>query len=236
LTARYAIELSVESSTSGHAGSSRAAAGVDAATSSFKTAFIDLLTTGPFSAVAVDAAGSSQPGSHRDIAATIAVNARLAAWKSAAPYLTFGGGLTIPTGTLPSATLEGRYRFSVLGEVPIDETDRVSLRYTRATTFVGVAGGGLARDMSKRWGVRLDGRILFGPDTTRVLLDAHPSSVRGAPTGFIESFTNPAIQFSNDPSTGRVSSLGGTALDAVAAFKGGWQMRTIATVGVFARF
>lgn len=79
----------------------------------------------------------------------------------------------------------------MLGELPIDETDRVSFRYARRAAFAGVLGGGLRRDLSSAWALRVDARVLLGPDTTRVFLDAQPSSVRGVPAGFIESFTNP---------------------------------------------
>jgi len=99
-----------------------------------------------------------------------------------------------------------------------------------------VLGGGLQRDLSARWGLRVDARMLLGPDTTRVLIDATPSSARTGPSGFIESFTNPAVQFSNDPSTGRRSSLSAPALQDVEVFKGGLQTRTLVTFGICRRF
>ena len=121
-------------------------------------------------------------------------------------------------------------------EVAIDEIDRVSVRYARQAAFVAVLGGGLQRDFSARWGVRADVRMLIGPDTTRVLVDATPSMARTGPSGFIESFTNPAVQFSNDPSTGRRSSLSAPALQDVEVFKGGVQTRTLVTLGICRRF
>jgi hypothetical protein len=58
-----------------------------------------------------------------------------------------------------------------------------------------------------------------------------------APGDFIESLTNPNIQFSNDPATGRQSTLSGPPLDGFVAFEGtGVQTRVLVTVGVFVRF
>ena len=79
-------------------------------------------------------------------------------------------------------------------------------------------------------------RVLLGADTTRVVVDARQSSVRGVPAGFIESFTNPGIQFSNDPATGRRSSLGGAGLQEFEVYSGGFQARTLITVGFARRF
>jgi len=156
--------------------------------------------------------------------------------RSLAPYVTFGGGVQTGGGTLSSATLDGRYRFAVLGQVPVDETDHVSLRYERGASFVFVVGGGVRKSFSSNWGLRGDLRVLIGSDGTRALVDAQPAVVRGTPAGFIESFTNPAIQFSNDPATGRQSSLSGAGLQSVEVFKGGTLARTQITVGVTRRF
>jgi hypothetical protein len=234
---RMSAEIGVDAFTQTDDRSSGLAAAVESARGSFKTAFVDLLATGPFAGVAVDATSASATEvTRRETAATVALSARFGPWGSFVPYGTFGGGIMVGSGTLPSASLEGRYRFSIVGEVPIDETDRVSVRYARRTAFVVVLGGGLRRDMSNAWGIRVDGRMLIGPDTTRVLVDATPSTIRSGPSGFVESFTNPAVQFSNDPSTGRRSTLSGPALRGFEVFKGGLQSRTLLTIGVFRRF
>src|SRR5262249_45995123 len=104
-------------------------------------------------------------------------------------------------------------------------------------TWVAVMGGGVRRSISDRWGVRIDGRLFIDGYGARVTLDADPLVARGTPTGFIESFTHPAIQFSNDPSTGRQSSLSGPRLQGFATFTGAEvQVRALVTVGVFSRF
>ena len=230
-------ELSVDAFTRPEDRSSGLAAAVESAGGSFKTALAALLATGPFAGIVVDATGAPPTAvTRREMATTVALSARFRPWGSFVPYGTFGGGVMVGTGALPSASLEGRYRFSILGEVPIDETDRVSLRYTRRPAFVAVLGTGLQRDMSSRWGLRVDARMLMGPDTTRVRIDAMPSTTRTGPSGFVESFTNPAVQFSNDPSTGRRSTLSGPALQGVEVFKGGLQTRTLVTIGIVRRF
>jgi hypothetical protein len=234
---RMSAEISVDALTGSDDRVSNLAAAIESSRASFKTAFGDLLHTGPFAAVVVDATSTSPMAARgRDTAVTLAVSARFRSWGPFVPYATFGGGVMTGAGSLPSASLEGRYRFSILGEVPIDETDRVSLRYTRRAAFVAVLGGGVQRDFSGRWGLRVDARVLAGPDTTRVLVDATPSSARTGPSGFVESFTNPGLQFSNDPSTGRRSTLSGPALQAFEVFSGGMQARTLVTVGIVRRF
>ena len=235
LTSRLSAEFSLDAMAAPGDRRDGLDAAVDAARDSFAAAFADLLSTGPFAGIAISTSGAAEPGHRRDTAATLALNARVGRLGSFVPYLTFGAGVLTGSGRLPSASLEGHYRFSVLGEVPIDETDRLSLRFVRGASFTWVVGGGLRREVSSRWDVHIDARVLAGLDNTRVLLDAHPSVLRAAPGGFIESFTNPAVQFSNDPSTGRSSTLSG-ALDGFEAFTGGLQSRTLITVGVSRRF
>ena len=102
------------------------------------------------------------------------------------------------------------------------------------TPFV-VTGGGVHRTLSPRWGLRLDARVLLGPRTTRVALDATPAVAISTPARFIETFTYPNLQLSNNPTTGRESTLSGT-LDGFDAFTGGWQTRFRLTAGLVVRF
>jgi hypothetical protein len=236
LSARYAIEVAVDVLGSADLAPQDFAASVEATRGSFVTAFTDLLASGPIANVSVGAQAATQGGSARDTAVTGAIVRQFLAERSLSPYVTFGGGVVTGSGTLPSATLVGRYAFSVLGQVPIDESDHAGLRYEHGATFTFVAGGGVRKNFSSTWGLRADVRMHIGPDGTRVLVDAQPASVRGTPAGFVESFTNPAIQFSNDPATGRQSSLSGAGLQSFEVFKGGTRARTQITVGVIRRF
>jgi len=237
LSGRVSVEIGVDALTGPDDRISNLSTAVETSRDSFKAAFTGLLRTGPFSGVVVDASGESATEvQRRDTAMTVALSTRFPAWGSFVPYATFGGGVMAGSGSLPSASLEGRYRFSILGEVPIDEADRATLRYTRGTALVAVLGGGLQRDFSSQWGLRVDVRLLMGPDTTHVLVDAAPSSTRTGQSGFVESFTNPGVQFSNDPSTGRRSTLSAPALEGFEVFSGGFQARTFLTVGFVRRF
>jgi hypothetical protein len=152
------------------------------------------------------------------------------------PYATFGAGVLTGTGDLPSVSIEAPYRFRIVDEVPVDETDRVTLRFEHQTAFVGVVGAGVRRPLGANWGLHADGRVLIGPQRTRLLIDAKPAVVRGTPADSIETLTNPSVQFSNDPSIGRVSTLSGS-LDGFAAFtSSGVQTRVLITFGVFVTF
>jgi hypothetical protein len=236
LTSRYAAEFSLDLFPTSAELSEELLAAAGATRDSFVPAFEGLLASGPFTDVDVQASSASG-GSAREIAATGALIYELGPAGGFAPYLTFGGGVITGAGGGAAVTLEGRYRFRILGEVPIDETDRVTIRHESRTTLTGVVGAGLRRDVTDRWGVRVDGRVLIGPRTTRVLIDTDPAIAQGTPADFIESFTTPSIQFSNNPSTGRESTLGGPPLRDFEAFTAdGLQARVLITAGVFVRF
>jgi hypothetical protein len=233
----WAMEVGLDTTTSAFLGAEALEAAAAATRASFESAFTDLLNSGPFSGTIVRTTGGGESGHLRETALTLAFNRRFTSWKLA-PYATVGGGLAISSGPQPSASIDAQYRFVVLGVVPIGEDDSVAVRYRSGTAFVIVLGGGLQRDLSDRWGIRIDARVLTGPDPTRVEVDAAPAILRasGTASGFVESFTNPAIQFSNDPSTGRVSSLSGAGLQGFEVFKGGTRARTEITFGVTRRF
>ena len=203
---------------------------VESTRRSFGETFNELLQSGPFTSLGAQANSETTNASRRELAVTAAFNSDLGGLGPLTPYLTVGAGIVAGSGTEPAAQLTGRYRFSILGQVPIDETDRVTIRFDRRHAFAAVLGGGVRRHLTDRWTVRLDARALIGPDTTRVRVTAEPSITRGTPAGFVESFTAPSIQFSNEPSTGRRSSLSAAPLDDVTVFKGG--LRTIAVVAV----
>lgn len=235
LTARFSAEVSLDLLPASVDLSDELLAAAEAARASFVPAFEGLLSTGPFTGVGVTATSSSG-GSALELALTGALVWRLAPAGGFEPYLTFGGGVVSGAGEGPSVTLEGNYRFRILDEVPIDETDRLTIRQNSRSALTGVLGAGLRRDVNDRWGVRFDGRVLIGPHTTTLLIDAAPQLVQGTPADFVESFTTPAVQFSNSPATGRVSTLSG-ALEGFEVFSAdGLHTRVLITGGVFFRF
>jgi hypothetical protein len=237
ITPRYAVELGLDVLAGSASLTDELLAGVDASRNTFGTAMGALLSTGPFVNTVVDANVASADGEGRVVLLTGSVIYDFAAQSAFVPYMLLGGGLSARTGDLPSVSLTGTYRTDIVGVVPIAETDRVTLRPEQDTVFVGVVGGGIRRAVSSRWGFQIDGRVFLGPSSARLLIDADPSIANGLPPGFIESFTNPAIQFSNDPSLGRRSSLSAPELHGFEAFTGsGLQTRVLVTVGVYVRF
>ena len=236
LSARSAFELAIDVLGRTPVAPADLADAVESARRSFGDTFTELLRSGPFTSVAVDATAEVSGEAPRELAITAAWNTDVGRLGPLTPYLTIGGGMVTAAGALPTAEISGGYRFSVLGQLPIDESDRVTIDFERRLTYTAVAGGGLRHELSNRWAMRIDVRALVGPDATRIRLSAAPASQHGSPAGFVESFTNPAIQFSSDPSVGRRSSLSAPALDGVTVFDGGIQTRTVVTFGVSRRF
>jgi hypothetical protein len=157
------------------------------------------------------------------------------------PYLTVGGGVLTRIGSLPSITLAGSYSMQVLVEdnpaVPMSETDTLTVRFEQATGPLGMAGLGLRQQLSQRLGFAVDGRVYISRETLSLRLDSLPSVTTGTPAGSINSRTTPAVQFSNNASTGQSSSLSGTPLNGFKAFTTtGVQLRYGITAGVFVRF
>ena len=235
LSARYSVESGVDVTATRLGFPDSLVEAVDATRATFQTTMAALLATGPFSAPTVSTSATVAAGSGREIALTGSLVRDYAPWAGFLPFTTIGAGVILQAGRSPSLAVDGRYRFTIAGSVPIDETDRVTLEYSRRPSVVVVVGGGVRRDVSPRVGVRLDARMLLGPGATHLALDARPVVATGAPAGFVESFTYPNLQFSNNPSTGRESTLSGT-LENFDTSKGGWQTRIRLTGGVVVKF
>ena len=236
IATRSSLEVAVDFSGGAPLAPVDVAATIESVRRSFAETFTELLRSGPFASVVVEATAGVAADAQREIAVTVAFNTDVGRLGPLTPYLTFGGGIVTGLGTPASAELLGRYRFSVLGQVPIDESDQVTLDFDRSLTYAAVVGGGFRRDLSARWAIRFDARALIGPDAARIRVTAAPASQRGSPAGFVESGTSPSIQFSNDASLGRRSSLSAPALDGVAVFDGGIQTRTVVSFGISRRF
>lgn len=204
---------------------------------SFVQAMTSLFASGPFTGTNVTATASLPSAHWRDVTATLSANIDLEPIAGLRPFLTLGGGIVTRVGSQPEVTLEGRYRARILGAVPIDETDRVTVRSQASTAPVLVLGGGLSRSFSEHISVRLDARLIAANRTIGASLDATPTVATGTPADFIESFTNPAVQFSNNAATGRRSTLSGDALDHIdVARSTRLQTRGVMTLGLALRF
>jgi hypothetical protein len=139
-------------------------------------------------------------------------------------------------------TIRGHYRTTVHAgvpttDVPLDEVDQLTITLQERASPVGVAGAGVTHSFGKTLALRIDGRVLIGANHARAVIDATPSNVTGSPAGFIELFTFPAIEFSNNPSTGRQSTLSGSGLHDATIFNStGVAVQTIVSVAVVKRF
>jgi len=203
---------------------------------SFVSAFGGLLATGPLLPALFASSSSQDAGRLRENTFTGGVNIRLDDWHWGSSYVTLGAGFASTSGTLPSANVGGGYSFRIAGEVPISESNSVTVGFERPSTYVIVLGGGISGEMTNALSFRADARVHVGPDTSRILIDTVSVNTRGTPAGFIESGTNPAIQFSNDPSTGRRSTLSAPALAGFEVFDGGTRTRILLTAGLVLRF
>jgi hypothetical protein len=237
VTRRYSAEFSVDVMNGSTTLTDGLLGGVEASRESFGSAMSALLSTGPFVDPTVEATVTSLDGSSREVAVTGAATYLFIPDAATVPYVTLGGGMLFSSGDPVSIALEGRYDATIVGVVPIAEFDRVTLRFDREQTWIGVVGGGVSRAMSDAWGFRVDARVLLGENRARLLLDTNAEVPTRTPAGFIESFTSPSIQFSNDPSTGRLSSLSGPLIRDFPVFTGsGLETRFLLTVGIYARF
>lgn len=237
ITRRLSAEFSLDVLTGSPSLSSAFLSSVESTRASFETSIGALLTSGPFTGVSAAASSGVIQGSAHELAATGSVILPFGHLGAFAPYLTLGGGVLSEHGRMPSVTLDGNYHGTLPGSIAVRERDHVVLTYARDARIVAVMGAGLRRELSPRWGLRIDGRVLLGPNGTRALIDATPTVTTSTPAGFVETVTYPSVQFSNNASTGRVSTLGTPALQGFSIFSGsGVQMRVLVTFGIFARF
>jgi hypothetical protein len=234
---RVWTELAVDLSPTSTTAPESLMAAVEATRGSFVQAMTSLLASGPFTGTNVTATATPLSGSWRDVTTSVAANVELNPIAGLTPSVTLGGGFVMRTGTQSAVSLEGRYRTRILGAVPIDETDRVTIRGEARNAPAIVIGAGLSREVASRLRLRLDARLIAANRTIASNIDASPTVASGTPADFIESFTNPSVQFSNNASTGRLSTLSGDALDhADAARSTRLQARVVVTIGVAFKF
>ncbi len=239
LTPRWALEAAAEV----HVGSVELDAGVveaaHAAAASFGGAFVGLFSTGPFTNTQVSAGASVSDSAGQELILTAAVRYDFGS-TGLRPYVLAGGGLIQRVGDLPHIRLQGDYRFTFAtsqGSASFAESDALTLRYAQRTAAVGLAGAGVSSRVTNRVSLTLDGRVYLNRSAFTLLLDSSPSVTGGTPPGVIESFTTPAVQSSNNASTGRDSTLSGAPLEAFEAFvTSGLQVRVVVTAGLTIRF
>lgn len=232
---RYAAEFGFDVTQTPLRFTSAATSGIEATRGSFVTVFNSVLT-GPFNNLNVTATADVNEASGHQILTTGVMTVDLITHGRLIPFVTGGGGVISNGGDSPSVTVVGNYAFSIVGVVPINETDRVTVRVVeRDHSAVGVFGGGVRYAASPRWGLRFDVRATAGGGKVDTIVDAAPSAVNGTPPGAIFSLTAPSIQFSTVPAI--PSSLGAPAISSLRTFTGsGSAIRTNVTGGVYFRF
>lgn len=153
------------------------------------------------------------------------------------PYLSFGAGGVSDVGPRPHAGIFGQN--TVAGAFgPHNETDIVNLEAgsKHSTHLVGILGFGVKYFATPQWGLRLDLRDHVTRNYIDTILSAHPIVATLSPTDVTFFGTTPDIQFSNDPSSGFASSLGGSS-NRLRTFKGdGLSNQINLSIGVFYRF
>jgi hypothetical protein len=237
---------SVEFGTELHAGAVEVdpdlLAAVEQARAGFEAGFTGLFTSGPFIDVSVSAEAAISGRSSRELVFSATVRRTFGSDSPGAvtPYLTFGAGVLHRLGDLPRVVLTGDYAFTAStgqGQASFAESDTLTIRYEQGVNLVGIIGGGLSRRLTERTGLSLDGRVYLGRQTLTMRLDSAPVVETRTPGAFIESFTTPAVQFSNNSTTGRDSTLSGTPLNGFKAFTtNGLQIRYVVTAAWQIRF
>lgn len=240
LTSRWSLDMSTELWSGSAEISPELLDAVEMSRASFETAFTGLFTSGPFVSATVNAAVTADNRTSRELAVIASVRYHLLTGRLA-PYVTIGGGVITRMGDLPSITLTGDYSFQVQTDLAptasFSESDAFTLRFEQAAGPVGMVGGGFRNDLTPRVGFSIDGRVYVSRDTLSLRLDSLPAVTTLTPAAYIRSGTAPSVQFSNNSSTGRDSSLSGAPLNGFKAFStSGLQTRYSVTAGVFVRF
>jgi len=233
---RYSAELSVDYARTPLKFTQKALDGIDASRASFASAFAGLFRSGPSQTPNASATADIKNGSGHELLTTGVLTADLITHGRFIPFVLGGAGVASSRGPKPSASLVGNYSLSIFGIIPINETDRVTLRVAdRARSAVGVFGGGFRYAASPRWGVRVDARATVGGGKTNVFVDASPSVAPGSPAILLISPTNPSAVFSTTPIS--PSSLSGPAISGLRTFTtSGTSIRTNIVAGVYLRF
>jgi hypothetical protein len=217
-------------------------AAVEATRASFVTAWTDLFSRDPvtFQNPTVTATSALQEEKAHQIVANGALVINILTRRQNTPYVTAGAGVMSSGGGSTSVALVGRYTTTLNGTAPIDETDRLTLRYRVDPTVVAVTVGiGLKRMMGERWGIRVEMSEQLSSNPLTYLATASPQLVLTSTASQQGAAATPrftSLQLSNIANSPIQSSLGGS-LDGVKTFTAtGMESRLSFTGGIFWRF
>jgi hypothetical protein len=204
----------------------------EAAAAGFDAAFTGLFSNAAFSNVSVSSSSTVAGATTRELLSMVALRVHVLSGRTS-PYVTVGGGVLSGIGARPSVTLRGDYTFTYLGGPSFAESDTLTIGFKQPLSVQGLVGAGFKTDLSPRIGLVVDGRAMIGKPTYTLTLDSAPTVETRTPAGFVESGTTPSVHFSNNSSTGRLSSLSGDPLTGFEAFRSSdWQVRYVITAGI----
>jgi hypothetical protein len=136
------------------------------------------------------------------------LNFNLLTGRRSTPYVTVGGGVVSSSGTLPNATVDGRYVIPLTSGAVVDNTDTVKIRHEDVTSPVLVLGGGFKFDLTRRSGVRSDVRVSMRSSHDSIVIDALISQAGaslaspGPPINGFETFTGSGLEIQTTLSVG----------------------------------
>ena len=147
------------------------------------------------------------------------------------PYILGGGGIVFSAGATPVSTLVGTYKIG--GPALITGTDAVTVYSSHPDhAVVVIGGGGFKRDLTSRWGLRVDARAQIYRDETATVVDASPNIALNStgPNSFPQ-FNSGGVQFS------ATAPLNGAPIVSAHSFTGN-SLHPFVTVaaGAFLRF
>jgi hypothetical protein len=238
LTPRLVAEVNVDYAVGALGLTEETRRGLEAARSTFISAWNGLLLTGATSNRNITSVSDFDDGDAPLLSLTGALKIRLMPGQRVVPYATVGAGTIFHLGTTPSATLTGDYGFLFGGTVPMHERDAVTIRVEDVDrVFVGLVGVGFEYHANRRHGVRADLRFHMSPNRTDTVVTTAPVVSTQSPAFVVATPFNPSVQFSNDPRFNRPSSLSGPAIADLRTFTAsGVRTDTHFALGYFVRF
>ena len=206
VTSRIAAELNVDYATGPLAFSSDAASAMEAARTSFITAFNGLFVSPFIASRTANSALALTDDEGSQILTTGAVRFTLLEARGWAPYVVGGVGALSILGDAPQAVLTGTYQavFSVPGfPVPpstMTQTDAVTVTSSVDSGVVWVLGGGMRLMLSESWGLRIDVRDHMHSNTLTTRVSASPVLPPSSFGSYLTStLSNPPLVFSGSP-------------------------------------
>jgi hypothetical protein len=241
LTSWLALEVAYDRGSSRSTLDSSVASGIEASRASYAGAFQALLTAiphtaGQITAVAEPAATESSQPTQIATGSLVITPVRVSRF---AVHVLVGGGVLKRGGSATELRLRGGTRFSLLGQMPIDESETVILRFDEKRQLPAItAGAGFTIDMWGPLGLRADARVVATEDTAVTTLSSsatHTTTVVASQQVTFPSLTTPSIQLSSIPNA-RTTLSGPAVADLVTYSGDGHELRPQFTVGLVLRF